>query len=231
MLSELDRTPVIKHLLIINVLVFLVLNIFSQQESLYYLFARFYVDSPHFKIWQIFTSALMHYDLMHLVGNMFLFVFFGMALEKSWGSQKFLIYCITAAIGGSFFTFLYFGGIMKYGFDTFFPISIGIEQAQRFSEFSSIGFSAVSSAIMAASAYLFPSRKLYLMFIPIGIPAIFLVGFYMLEDLYLGVRNLLSITGFINVPIDNVGHFAHLGGAFFGVLLIIFWQKNRNSFY
>jgi membrane associated rhomboid family serine protease len=30
---------------------------------------------------------------------------------------------------------------------------------------------------------------------------------------------------------DNVAHFAHLGGALFGFLLVKYWNRNRNTFY
>ena len=37
--------------------------------------------------------------------------------------------------------------------------------------------------------------------------------------------------GFVNSPDDNIAHFAHLGGALFGFLLIKFWGRNKSRFY
>ena len=47
------------------------------------------------------------------------------------------------------------------------------------------------------------------------------IGYAALE-LYLGVSNN---------PSDNVAHFAHLGGALVGIIIVLYWGKNRNSFF
>ena len=59
--------------------------------------------------------------------------------------------------------------------------------------------------------------------IPIPIKAKWVVIFYILIDLF---------GGFGNVSGDNIAHFAHLGGALTGFLIVYFWNKtNRRTLY
>ena len=60
-----------------------------------------------------------------------------------------------------------------------------------------------------------------LLFPPIPIKAKYFVIGYAVLELYLGVSNN---------PSDNVAHFAHLGGALIGIIIVLYWSKNRNSF-
>jgi membrane associated rhomboid family serine protease len=86
-----------------------------------------------------------------------------------------------------------------------------------------VGASGALFGLLAGYAYLFPNTELMLMFPPIPIKAKYLALGYSLIELYLG---------FIQNPNDNIGHFAHLGGALFGFLLVYYWNKtNKNSFY
>ena len=87
---------------------------------------------------------------------------------------------------------------------------------------STVGASGALFGVLTAFAMLFPNTELYLMFIPIPIKAIYFVSVYIIVELYLGI----SMYGG-----DNVAHFAHLGGALFGFLLVKYWDKNRNSLY
>jgi membrane associated rhomboid family serine protease len=76
--------------------------------------------------------------------------------------------------------------------------------------------------IFAAFAYLFPNTELFIMFIPIPIKAKWAVLGFAAYDLFGGVSN----AG------DNVAHFAHLGGALTGFIIVLIWnKKNRHRFY
>lgn len=85
-----------------------------------------------------------------------------------------------------------------------------------------VGASGAVFGILIAYALYFPNRELYLYFLmPIKVK--YFVGIYAAMELYLGIQNN---------PGDNIAHFAHLGGALFGFLLVKYWNKNnRNSFY
>ena len=61
-----------------------------------------------------------------------------------------------------------------------------------------------------------------LLFPPIPIKAKYFVIGYAVLELYLGVSNN---------PSDNVAHFAHLGGALIGIIIVLYWGKNRNRFF
>ena len=69
---------------------------------------------------------------------------------------------------------------------------------------------------------LFPNTELMMLFIPFPIKAKYFVGVYVLIELYLGVAMYGG---------DNVAHFAHLGGALFGFILVKIWNKNRHTLY
>ena len=73
-----------------------------------------------------------------------------------------------------------------------------------------------------AFAMLFPNTELMLMFFPIPIKAKYFVPIYVAMELFLGVQNF---------AFDNVAHFAHLGGALFGFILVKIWQRNKSNFY
>jgi membrane associated rhomboid family serine protease len=76
---------------------------------------------------------------------------------------------------------------------------------------------------MAAFAYLFPNTELYIFFVPIPIKAKYVIPVYVLYDIFGGLHRGQG---------DNVGHFAHLGGALVGILIVIFWNRNnRRNFY
>ena len=61
-----------------------------------------------------------------------------------------------------------------------------------------------------------------LMFIPIPIKAKYAIVLYAVAELFFGVANFAG---------DNIAHFAHLGGALFGFIIIKYWQKQSNRFY
>ena len=86
-----------------------------------------------------------------------------------------------------------------------------------------VGASGAIMGLMAAFAYLFPNTELMFMFIPVPIKAKFAIPAIMALSLFGGIANVEG---------DNIAHFAHLGGAVTGFLLVLFWnKKNRNTFY
>ncbi|PZX58411.1 rhomboid family protein [Algoriphagus ratkowskyi] len=85
-----------------------------------------------------------------------------------------------------------------------------------------VGASGALFGILIAFAMLFPNTQLFLLFPPIPIKAKYMVLFYSLYTIY---------NVFVNNPLDNVAHFAHLSGLVIGGVLIFFWKKDRNNFY
>ena len=88
-----------------------------------------------------------------------------------------------------------------------------------------VGASGAIMGLMAGFAYLFPNTELYIMFIPIPVKAKYVIPGLMALDLFGGIANTSG---------DNVAHWAHLGGAAAGLIMVIFWNKskgNRRNFY
>ena len=85
-----------------------------------------------------------------------------------------------------------------------------------------VGASGAIFGLLVAFGYTFPNTELMLLFPPIPIKAKYFVIGYAAIELYLGMANS---------PSDNVAHFAHLGGALIGILIVLYWKKSRNSFF
>ena len=84
-----------------------------------------------------------------------------------------------------------------------------------------VGASGAVFGILLAFGMLFPNALLYIYF-AIPVKAKYFVMAYGVLELYLGLSNN---------PADNIAHFAHLGGMFFGFLLLKYWQKNNTQLY
>jgi len=85
-----------------------------------------------------------------------------------------------------------------------------------------IGASGAVFGVLAGFVYLFPNTYIYLYFF-IPMKAKWLILLYGGMELYLAVKNTAG---------DDVAHWAHLGGALVGFLLVLTWNKsNRKTFY
>ena len=224
--------PVIFNLLIINVLVYLAqvmitpFNITEWGALHYYKSSLFY---PH----QFLTNIFMHdpTGFTHILFNMFTLWMFGVVLERTLGSKRFLIFYLICGLGAGIFIQL----TIPFSADQYaksaegvsFAMANGYSPADSIAaykeQYSVIGASGAIMGVLAAYAYLFPNTEMYMMFIPIPIKAKYIIPFWILLDLFMGVRQVAG---------DNVGHFAHLGGAVIGFFLILYWNKtNRKTFY
>jgi membrane associated rhomboid family serine protease len=85
-----------------------------------------------------------------------------------------------------------------------------------------VGASGAVFGILAAFTVLFPNVELMIIFFPVPIKAKYLVPGYAVLELFFGVANFKG---------DNIAHFAHLGGAFFGLMLVLIWKKNQYRVY
>ncbi len=89
-------------------------------------------------------------------------------------------------------------------------------RADFLNAYITVGASGAVFGILLAFGMLFPNMRLMLLFPPIPIRAKYFVIFYGVLELYLALKDS---------PMDNVAHFAHLGGMLFGFILIKYWQK------
>jgi membrane associated rhomboid family serine protease len=85
-----------------------------------------------------------------------------------------------------------------------------------------VGASGALFGIMAGFAVLFPNTELMLLFPPIPIKAKYLIGAYLLFEIY---NSIMMID-------DSVAHLAHVGGAIVGIAFVLFWRKqDRQNFW
>jgi membrane associated rhomboid family serine protease len=200
--------PIVKNLIIINVLVWIAQLIFDKTYDLTGMLALYPIGTPMFKPYQIATHMFTHaaYDengqiiLYHILFNMFGLWMFGRVLENVWGGKRFLLFYLSCGIGAAIthLAVQYFTGSYS----------------------AAVGASGAIMGIFAAFAYLFPNTELYLYF-AIPIKAKWAVLGLVAFDLYKGYSGS-----------DNVAHFAHLGGALTGFILVLIWNRtNRRKFY
>ena len=234
-------SPVVKNLLLINILFYIAqwtIPSFTQNLELYP------ISSEDFRPWQLATHFFMHspYSIGHIFFIMFALVIFGSQLERVWGAQRFLGYYISCALGAAV---LHLG--VNYYRIHIIEINLSLEDLELFRNSAydafqkgmnfkdpvlaqlnllhhtpMLGASGAVFGLLAAFGYLFPNTELMLLFPPIPIKAKYFVIGYAALELYLGVSNN---------PSDNVAHFAHLGGALVGIIIVLYWGKNRNSFF
>lgn len=219
--------PVIKNLVIINALVFFAEQIFGE-ATIFNLFALHDIRSELFRPHQIITHLFLHGGWAHLLFNMLALWMFGSILENLWGAKRFLIFYVLCGLGAAF---LHLGVLYIELADTFralqqtSPAMIGNENYQNILDTANqatVGASGAVFGCLAAFGYLFPNSLIYVYFF-IPVKAKWFVMIYAGLELWLGVNNSAG---------DNVAHWAHLGGALVGFLLVLYWNKrNRRHFY
>lgn len=185
--------PVTRYLLIANVAVFLLQQLAPQALAD---FALWPLDSGLFGAWQIVTNAFMHGGLPHLLFNMLALYMFGGPIERLFGGRPFAVYYFVCLIVASVLQLL----VLRYFLhDAATP---------------TVGASGAIFGLLLAFGMMYPQEKVYLMFLPIPMPAWLFVTGYALVELVSGV------TGWM----PGVAHFAHLGGMLGGWVLIQYWR-------
>lgn len=212
--------PVVKNLLLVNVLMYLITIITG--NFMYENFALFYFESPLFKPYQLVTHMFMHGGFTHILFNMYTLYIFGCVLERVWGSQKFLFYYFVTGIGAA----LLHMGVMwlqlqGYIADYNAGDMFAGPQIQALLSTPTVGASGAIYGLLLAYGMLFPDNIMQLIFPPVALKAKWFVIIFGALELLLG----LSGRG------GNVAHFAHLGGMIFGFFLILYWKKNNRMYY
>ena len=220
------ETPIVFNLLIINVLVYLaqvLVKPVTEWGALHYYTSDLF--HPH----QFITNMFMHdpTGLTHILFNMFTLWMFGTAMERYLGSKRFLIFYLICGVGAALVIELSIPFSASQFSKSAEGLANGMSAANLIEaykqQYSALGASGAIMGVMAAYAYLFPNTSMYVYFIPIPIKAKFVIPFFILLEVFMGVRQIAG---------DNVGHFAHIGGAVVGFGLIVFWNKtNRKTFY
>ena len=238
-----NTPPVVKNLLIINILMLLFTYGFSLSNiDLVSLLGLHFIKSPVFQPYQIVTHMFMHGGLMHLFFNMFALWMFGRVLENVWGPKRFFIFYFVCGLGAAFLHLLVEGIQYESLTSKLSPDQINLviqqgtellNQGRNYSDSTlgslnlllnipTIGASGAIFGVLLGFGMLFPNTELMLLFPPIPIKAKYFVMGYGALELYLGLSQ----------PGSDIAHFAHLGGMLFGYLLIKYWnKKDRKNFY
>lgn len=215
---------VVKNLLIINVLFFLATiacDMVLRIDLADYL-GLHYIGASDFQPYQLVTYMFMHGNFAHLFFNMFALWMFGNTLENIWGANRFLLFYFVCGIGAGLVQELvqyiqYVTTLQGYENVRIAANQI-IPMSQYLNLLTTVGASGAVFGILLAFGMMFPNSTLYIYF-AIPIKAKWFVIIY-------GVIELFS--GFTSV--DNVAHFAHLGGMLFGLILILYWKKKGNLY-
>lgn len=232
--------PAVKNIIIINVLVYLACFAFPPLRDM---LSGYFYQSPNFRPWQLVTHMFTHApSITHIFFNMYGLFVFGSALERYWGSKRFLIYYFVCGFGAFFLheainyieiqnlisqlsaaevQDLYESGenyMLSTG-DVNYDIKVSLYRAINTGV---VGASGCVFGVLLAFGMMFPNTELMLLFPPIPLKAKWFVMIYGAIELMLALQNS---------PGDNVAHYAHLGGMIFGFILLKIWKKRDGTLY
>jgi len=216
---------VIKNLIIINALVWLAqITVGRDLISIEDLFALHHFSSPYYHFWQFITYMFLHSSesFFHILFNMFALWMFGSTLENLWGPARFLAFYIVCGLGAGITQALALTyDISQY--NTAYELGqISVDQLYMLINVPTLGASGAVMGIFAAFAYTFPNSQMIILPIPFPIKA---------KWALLGLA-VLDVLGGISSESTGIAHFAHLGGAAVGIIIVLIWnRKNRNHFY
>ena len=213
-----------KNLLVVNVLAFIATFVLERSGiDLTRMLGLHFFLASEFHVYQFVTYMFLHGGFTHILFNMFALWMFGSVIERVWGPKKFLFYYICCGIGAGFtqelvqyitysmegiaaYQYVNAGGV-QYSTDSYINL------------WTTIGASGAVYGILLAFGMIFPNERLFIIPIPFPIKAKWLIVGYIAIELF----SALQSSG------DGVAHMAHLGGMFFGFLLIRYWQKHPGS--
>ena len=233
-------TDAVKHLLIINVILFFATQLYG--DTMYQWLSLWFPKNTNFQWWQVISHMFMHGGLMHIVFNMYALWAFGTPLERVWGRNKFLFFYFSAGLGSA----LLHSGVNYYMFNEgmqalvnsgmtenqvldiiskgkYSPDWYNIASRSTIDNFLSayntpaVGASGAIYGILVAFAFMYSEAKLMLIFLPVPIKAKYFVPLLLAADLFFGIGNINT----------GVAHFAHIGGALIGFIMMWYWKKNQ----
>lgn len=221
----------IKQLIIINVIFYFGSQFLGNLS--YDLLALHYYENDKFLITQFLTHMFMHGSPSHILFNMFGLWMFGSPLEQMWGRQKFLFFYISSGLGAAFLQMAIYYLQVKNLYDVVELNNLSLSDPQQLLNFMSqidynnaissfnsvmVGASGAIYGTLVAFAFSFPNSKLMLLFLPFPIKAKYFVPLLILIDLFFGVSSY---------SVGPIAHFAHIGGALIGLVMVLYWKKNQ----
>ncbi|MCL6272854.1 rhomboid family intramembrane serine protease [Muricauda sp. 2012CJ35-5] len=241
-------TETVKHLIIINFIVWIGL-IAIGNENLYNMLSLHFPLNPEFKPWQIITHMFMHSNVFfpHIFFNMLALYMFGSPLEQMWGRNKFLFFYFSAGLGAVLLPF----AIDYFQFNSAIELLTGqgyvksdilalLEQGRYNEQWveilgqekwidnvfrvyfqQGVGASGCVMGLLVGFGMSFPNARLMLIFLPVPIKAKYFIPLILAYEIISGVSGGASVFGV------NVAHFAHVGGALTGFIMMWYWKKNQ----
>ena len=145
----------------------------------------------------VLTSMFIHAGFLHIAGNMLFLWVFGDNVEDILGHWTFLVLYVACGI---------FAALAHVATDPFSPVP-------------SIGASGAIAGVLAAYMLLFPRATVdaLIVFLPVRIPALLLIGFWIVWQLFNGLASL----GVSTAQTSGVAYWAHIGGFFTGLLITL----------
>lgn len=165
------------------------------------------IDHAH-RLGTVLSSMFLHASFLHIFGNMVFLAIFGPTVEDTMGRVRFVVFYLL-------------GGLIALG------AQVAVDPN---STAPTLGASGAIAAVLGGYILLYPrARVLALVFIVffftlVEVPAVFLLGFWFLEQLYLGAAGLAGAGNG-----EGVAYFAHVGGFAFGLLLIRLFVRGRRG--
>lgn len=234
--------PITKNLLIINGLLYLATYVFAQRGiDLATPLAAYYPESVNFHPWQIITHMFMHANLTHIGFNMFALWMFGSTVEHALGAKKFIILYFAAGLGAfALFNFVNFiqiehlksiltaAGVDPNSFlgkldisssravSTYRSLSPVAQELAQYYMTPMVGASGAIYGVLVAFGVLYPDAKLALLFLPVPVKAKYFIPVMIAIEFFLGLENFAW---------NPIAHFAHIGGAIIGFILVWGWKK------
>jgi rhomboid-like protein len=162
---------------------------------------------------QIVTYMFMHGNINHLMVNMFGLLMFGPLVEAELGQERFLIYYLLTGFGALALHI----GLQWY--DIHYNPNLTLVDKFWVSKGSLVGASGAIFGITAALGFLMPQAKFNIIFLPmISFPAWLMVTVYIAIEIYHVAYRPAH---------DGVAHWAHLGGALFGLIILLAWSRKK----
>jgi len=244
-------TETVKHLIIVNFIVWIASMTMVKYIAIDDLFALHFPLNPSFKPWQVFSHMFMHSRdfIPHIFANMLALYMFGSPLEQMWGRNKFLFFYFSAGLGAVLLPF----AIDYFQYDSIMDVLnsngfvrneiitdllnlkegeywpdwvkyIGLEDGVKLRQIvlqQGVGASGCTMGLLVAFGMAFPNTKLMLLFLPVPIKAKYFIPLVLAYELISGISGGTSVFGV------NIAHFAHVGGALTGFIIMWYWKKNQ----
>ena len=230
-----ERRPMIpvvtRNILIVNAIFFIATLI--NENFMVSTFGLFYPASQYFRWWQPLTHMFMHGGFWHLFFNMYTLFIFGMAVERTIGERKFLIFYFVCGLGAAALhmgvQWLQASALLNQMADAGTDAALAsgsskaLAAAKAYAQLKltpTVGASGAIYGVLLGYAFLYPENRMTLLFPPVTLSAKWMVL------IFLGIELLTGVTG----TLDGVAHFAHLGGALFAWLLMWWWKKSGSLY-